>query len=372
MKPLWLIPLLLTFAAAQPRATVGPRVTLSGEVELGDALDRIGRQLNRRFTGNILRQKKLLQQTYAFDLDAATVAEALDQLALLTGYRIRRQNRFLYRIDVGVPVTGDVGRQFGDFRVWLSMVRYLFYSYRYPAMDRSWDRAQLLPQFELEAPSDPESLRIRSILPPHAVGNDGLELPPLNPGAETESPSGSDPRIWTLMQYVTAPDPRIEMLDRVWFDVRFARELQQYGFDYALDLSVPQLQTDGPFDAQLEPQEKPNWEQGVTITVTGPIPANVPPEQVERWAPRYLWAEGQFLGADDRPLYTETRLEGTHIADPFWVTVWRVNLADVDGDATPERLRLELTMPGAETTLERVEFEHIPLPERRAAAATEK
>ncbi|NUQ02206.1 MAG: hypothetical protein HUU35_20350 [Armatimonadetes bacterium] len=358
--------LLAAAVAEPPPAVFGPRVNLVGEaIPLGEAMERIGRQINRRFVGAPL-QREQARQTYRFQLENATVADTLRAVEETTGLRIvRRSGRSGYVLTETPPV-GQIGRRFGDYRVWVPTLRYSFYSYLAVADPaRRYQRSLVNPSFVIEAPSDAEALRIRSIGAPWGMTASGLELPPTNPQAVVQQPSPNDARLWVLDQYIQAPELGVPELARVWFEVVFARSLTELRFDYPLKMTAPQLQTDGEFDAQLDPQPKVNYVQpGLALMLSGPVPAGLDPGNAMPSLARYLAVEGRFYEANDQALYTEMRLESATVVTDRLTTTWRALLDPTDARKVPARLELRCYVPSEEGTAERVEFEYLPMPPR--------
>lgn len=358
--------LLAVVALAQPPAAVyGPRVNLeASQRPASEVLDQVGRQLNRYFTGTAV-QGANRNKPVDLVLHDATVAETLQAVAAATGGRVTRSSRFVYRVDDSRGAIGEVGQRLGDYACWLRYVRYTYYSYYYPAEPTKVSRlAYLSPYIAIEAPSDPEALRIASVSPPGAVTGQGDELTATSRRSRTTGPYDSDPRLWLLSDLLTLGGLDLAMLRQLWFDVTFARELQALRFDFRLADTVGQLQSDGDYDARLEPpDEDQSWSAGAAVTLSCAL--GVDPEQPT--GPDRVWVEGQFYDADDRPLYTQNTAEAPSRDEALWQNRWRFRLYRIDEKTKPARLELQLYVPVGTGVTERVTFEHVALPARSDA-----
>ncbi len=353
----------LTLAAPEPRDECGPRVTLVGTgIPLNDALERIGRQINRFFVGNLLQQPAG-QRPYDFDLRGATVSETLAAVEGTVGYQVRRRNRGSYSI-IGQKPVGQVGQRVGDFRVWLSMVQYYFYSMVSAAGGGTFQRGYLLPQITIEAPSDPEALRLRSVAPPVGLAPNGQELLPTRGRGRLAQPSGNEPNQWLVNEYLQAPEAGTADAVAVFLDLTFAAALSRYAFDFRLDTAEPQLQTDGDYDARLEPVPRAvDWRRGVDVELTGPPPPDGAQGNPQQALNRQVWVEGRLF-AEAEPLYTETALVTVAAAEPTWTSTWRFALAPPDLRLKPTRLELAVAAAEGTGDTRRVTFDHVAIPTR--------
>ena len=347
-----------TVVCGQPTSLYGPRITIHADgLATGDVLADIGRQMNRLFTGTAV-QSKSRTAPLTMNLDDATVAETLEAIDRATNCRVTRASRFVYRVDASRKTVGEVGQPLGDYQCWLRYVRYSFYSYFYPTNDSR--RAYVSPYIAIEAPSDPESLRIQSVSAPGALtpGND--ELGSLSRRSRTTGPWDNDPRIWLLSDLLEAPAPDVMSLKQLWFDVTFAARLDAMRFDFLLAGGGGQLQSDGEFDARLEAPEDNDWAGGTTVELQRAL--GVDPEQPT--GPERLWVEGRFYDADDRPVFTQLSSETPTQDEALWRNRWSFKVYKGDQKALPVRLEVQLYVPSGTGATERVTFEHVPLPPR--------
>ncbi len=357
----WL--LVSALATAQPPAAVhGPRVTIQAlQQPTWEVLDAVGRQLNRLFTGTVV-QSKARTRPIDLELDEATVAETLEAVARATGGRVTRSSRFVYRVDEGRPAIGEIGEPLGDFQCWLRYVRYTYYSYYYPAEPAKVTRlAYLSPYIAIEAPSDPEALRLAGVSAPAARTDTGDELLATARRSRTIAPYDNDPRLWLLSDLLATAGLHLTSLRSLWFDVTFARELAAMRFDFRLADGAGQLQSDGDYDARLEPPEEgQDWSAGAAVNLQRAL--GLDPEQPT--GPERVWVEGRFFDADDRPLYTLATAEAPIRDEALWQNRWSFRLYRLDEKVKPVRLEVLLYVPLGTGVTERVTFEHVPLPAR--------
>jgi len=364
----WIVlAMLATMALAQPPAAVhGPRVTIhAAQRPIAEVFDNVGRQLNRYFTGTVV-QGKNRSNPIDLDLESASVAETLEAIAAATNGRVTRSSRFVYRVDDSRTGIGEVGQPLGDYQCWLRYVRYTYYSYFYPAEPGKVSRlAYLSPYIAIEAPSDPEALRIASVSAPAALTGTGDEISATSRRSRTVGPYDNDPRLWLLSDLLNTSGLELASLRQLWFDVTFARELAAMRFDFLLADGAGQLQSDGAYDARLEaPEEGPDWSAGATVNLACAL--GLDPEQPT--GPDKVWVEGRFFDADGRPLYTLNTAEAPTRDEALWQNRWRFRIYRLDEKIKPVRLEVMLYVPSGTGATERVIFEHVPVPARSDAA----
>lgn len=360
----WLLCLLgAAVAWGQPPAAVyGPRVTLHATGQpAAEVFDAVGRQLNRVFTGPALQGARR-REPLDLDLDEATVAETLAALSEAAGAPIVRQAPHVYRVGETRQPGGEIGQPLGDFRCWLRSMRYLFYSTYFPAgPGRVARSAYLSPSLAIEAPSDPEALRIASVSPPTALTDGGDELASVPNRTRPTGPSGGDPRSWLFADLLNTRGLPVPSLARLWFDVTFVEELVARRYLFRLADGPGQLQSDGEFDALLEPaEEEAGWSAGALVTLRCPV--GLDPEAPA--GPDRIGVEGQFFDATDRPLYTIGTGNAAAVDEGLWQNQWRFRLYATDRKVEPVRLDVRLYVPEGLGVTERVTFEHLAVPPR--------
>jgi len=261
-----LLLVLAPVSAAPPRTQYGPRVTLEGRLPLSQALRQIGRQMNRYFLGAALNQPETAAKVHDWHLSEATVSTTLDAVQQATGCRLQRSGRNYYALDPAAG-PGAIGQPLGDYRVWLPRMRLYFSSYLGLLRgSRAYTYMQVMPQLVVEAPSDPEALRIVAIGNATTVLPDGQASPP-SPTVQ-QHPDPSDPRCWLLSPSLYLRDAPAAELQRLSFDVTFAAQLDELRFDFTLGADRAQLLTDGVVETSIH--LRPVRHRCCTISLNGP------------------------------------------------------------------------------------------------------
>lgn len=362
----WLWLLWPTLAAEDlPPAQYGPRVTVALTAQpLSAVLEDVGRQLNSRFTGELMRDKERLQQRVDLNLTNATARQALDALETLTGQNLRRVSRFWYQAETQDLYNRKLGLPLGDWSLWLCYVRYYFNSYLYfgdPVYRGAYGR--LLPSFRLEAPSDIDSLLVRQLDPPSAVADGEVTLRSTG-DRPTSEPDRRDNSVWTQTEYLTAPPPDARELTELGLDVQLARavKVHRFVFDH-WDQKLARLQTVGDYDAALELRGNV-----ALVTTTGPPPAVVPENRAAQLLRNDRWIDGRLYAADRTPLFTSIRVLTSTVSDGVWTAQWQFQVLSPDSPKEVSELEVKLCVPEGEGPQVHLAFEHIPLPERSVEA----
>ncbi|MCC7490753.1 MAG: hypothetical protein IT204_00310 [Fimbriimonadaceae bacterium] len=353
---------------AAPVAELGPRVNLVGAaVPLVEALDSIGRQINRRFYGAVLRSPATARRPCAFELRDADLGTALRAVETVSGYRLRRSSRWLYTLD-GSPPTAAVGQPWGAWNLWLTTVRSTSYALVYPGWEgRLYQQQYLTPALLLEAPSDQEALRLRGIAAPEGVTAAGLVLPAIDPRSRVIQPEPSDPRFWQVATSLTAPPPAERHLAALRCEVTWAARLTERTFEFQLPATERQVQTIDIVDATLEPRAGTPREP-YTVALAGQHEAAHSNAEATAFL-RGLLVEGQLHDAAGLPLYTETRQVDGEASGLIWRGQYTFHLTELDAGATPARLVLRVTLADGEGPPERLQFDHVLLPRAPVRAA---
>ncbi|MBI2302063.1 MAG: hypothetical protein HYU66_24430 [Armatimonadetes bacterium] len=362
--------LALPSTAQQLKAEFGPRVTLDAEaIPLRQALEQIGRQLNRRFYGQPLNDKDLAAKPVAFHLRNATMRQAVDAVEAATGLPVARYYGGYYNVGADSQYPRRIGVPLGDWTVWLSSIRYFYNSYLYfgePGYRGIDERLGLV--FAIEAPSDADSVRLLAISRPTAVTAAGDQLAlatTYSPGWDFDN---RDPSTYYATDYLKAPALDCAELEEVAVDLTFAARVEELRFVFdTLTVGKPLLLVSGDYDAELT--VTPGVRGGI-LSVRGPVPEGFDTPQGYARLRSERWLQARLYDAAGRALYTDLRMDTTTVKDGQWISGWRLETAFTDAGRAAAKLDARLYVPHGTTPPLRVAFSHLGLPLRDPEAAT--
>lgn len=347
--------LLLALSAAGARP-LGPQVDLVGPaIPLREALDRIGRQLNRRLEPDHAQDPRLTT-TSAYNLQHATTAEALAALEDASGSRLRRQGRQQYALPTARSQPRRcLGRPLGEgWTVWLEELRAHFGASVNGAGERGLSvSGSLTPTLTIATPSDAECLRLVECSYPRATTDDGGTLE-VRGGQPLRWPARDEGLLWLLQPYLPPPARAARRLKSLRCEV-VRRELTTSSFSFDLPgANGPQLQTDGPVDATLTGDAQRGWSLALRLQGFEPDP------QVQN--ERELGLEAQLHGADGVGWYTHSWFSGRTQAGPLLTFTWTIRSAEQQLRGTPVRLEVQFYRPTGRRETLPVEFTEVALP----------
>lgn len=387
-----LVALLPQLLLAAPHGV--PRVTLEGDaIPLGEALERVGRQLNHRIGAGWAR-KPLLAKAFAFHLRDLEQRDALTALSEATGYAFPRNGHGAYQFNGQPyqPPRSCLGQPLpGGWVVWFEELRAQATAAQRTGRERPIDVASsLTARFNVQPPNEVEAARVLATLPLTAAAEGGADLPAESRQTQPFYGSGGDPLFWGWERNFAAPPRELKRLARVGFQLLLARlRCVEFSFDLT-GAPGSQLQTDGDVDATLVTHRSGRLSLQLS---GGPLPT---PEFPPSWSPEqalrrskrggglvtdyYLTPQAQaemqaqLLRRDDlldarlytaagKPLYT-THNGSVPRARPGerWVGQYQIASAEDDRTAAPARLDVCCWLPVARREVLSVEFRNLTLP----------
>jgi hypothetical protein len=337
-------------------------VDLTGELPVSEAMDRIGRQLNRRIEVYWHKDPRLAK-TAQFNLKNATAAEALAALEQASGMRTYRRGRWAMALTTyGERGAGVLWRAADGWQVGIQTATYNYNSALVPgsAEPPRVTRHHLLTHV-LRPLNEWHGLALVDAAVPVVEAVAGEACTTKNNYWHADQEGGAV----TMWQTVEGVAPTLRALAKV-----------------SVTLTLSDLQeTVFRFDVPADKESRTLTEGGQTLTVrrdgrTLGLQATLPILEAEADSgvrrrlfqlSRERCLEARFFMADGRPLYTQTDSAGHEVHDRNVLMRWTAHAQGDDRALPVARIEVRLVRRTGEPRQQTVVLERVPLPATKEA-----